>query len=197
MIALRHAVHRLRSDARGSTLVEFTFVGPLFFMMIFGLFDITHQLYVRSTLQGEVEKAGRDSGLQTGVANATTIDNKVRTMMLKVAPGATLVFERKTYADFSNIASAEPFTDTNNNGIRNSTECYQDINGNSIWDADSSSTGQGGASASVVYKATATVPHLFPVMSFFTASPTQTMSASTILRNQPYAAGTTPAIRCI
>ncbi len=196
MNTARTALARLRGDDRGSTMIEFTFVGPLFFMMIFGLLDITHQLYVRSTLQGEVEKAGRDSGLQTGVAAATTIDNKVRSMMAVVAPGATLTFERKTYADFSNIASAEPFTDTNSNSARNAGECYQDINNNGTWDADSSATGQGGASASVVYKATATVPHLFPVMSYFTASPTQTMSAATILRNQPYAGGTTPAIRC-
>lgn len=196
MMPVHTALRRLRRDDRGSTLVEFTFVGPLFLMMVFGLLDITHQLYVRSTLQGEVEKAGRDSGLQTGVAAATTIDNKVSAMMAKVAPGSTITFERKTYADFSNIANPEPFTDGNSNGVRNPGECYQDINGNSTWDADSSASGQGGASASVVYKATATVPHLFPVMSFFNASANQTMSAATILRNQPYASGTTPAVRC-
>jgi len=189
-------LRRLRNDARGATAIEFAFVGPLFFVLCFAMLDLTHQLYLKSTLQGEVFKAGRDSGLQSGVASATAIDNKVRDMMLKVAPGTTFVFQRKAFAEFSNAGSPEPFVDANSNGVRNTGECYSDINASGTWDVDSSRNGQGAASQAVVYTVTATFPHLFPVASLFGVSPTQVVKSSTVLRNQPYAAETIPVIRC-
>ena len=83
-------------------------------------------------------------------------------MVKNIAKNATIVFTRKNYDSFS-VIKPEPFTDTNGNGIRNTGECYTDINGNSQWDADPGVSGQGGANDVTLYTVTVTYPRLFPL----------------------------------
>ena len=54
----------LKRDARVVTIVEFAIICPVLFTFIFGVLDIGHDLYMRSVLQGVVQDAGRDAGLE-------------------------------------------------------------------------------------------------------------------------------------
>ena len=182
----------LRSDRRGAVLVEFAILAPVMMVMLMGLFDLLYQVYTQSILNGELQKAARDSGIEGGAASTSTIDAKVQTMVMKIAPGATFTSTRKSYDSFSEVAP-EPFTDTNGNGVRDPGECFTDENGNGTWDQDPGAAGQGGASAVTVYTMTATYPRLFPVAGLFGWPTTQTVSATTLLKNQPYATQTTTA----
>ncbi|RZL72694.1 MAG: pilus assembly protein, partial [Sphingomonas sp.] len=47
-------------------------------------------------------------------------------------------------------------------------------------------SGQGGANDVTLYTVRVLYPRLFPVASFFGASPNQTIVAKTFLKNQPY-----------
>lgn len=190
------ALTRLRRDRRGATILEFGLVIPVFALMCLGLFDLAHQRYVRSVLNGAVQKAGRDSGLQTGVTNAATIDAQVQGTVKRTVPNGTFSSTRLAYQDFANINQPEPFTDSNNNGTRDPGECFQDVNGNGSWNASAGASGQGGASDAVVYTVTVTYPHMFPVVNALGMSSTVTMAASTVLRNQPYATDSQPPIVC-
>ena len=182
----------LRRDRRGVTLVEFAIVAPVMLLMLMGLGDMLYQVYAQSILNGELQKAARDSGIEGGAANTSTIDAKVQTAVKKIAPNATFTSTRKSYDTFSEVAP-EPFTDSNGNGVRDAGECFTDENGNGSWDQDPGAAGQGGASAVTVYTMTATYPRLFPVARLFGWSSTQTISATTLLKNQPYATQTTTA----
>jgi len=182
----------LRSDRRGAVLAEFAILAPVMMVMLMGLFDLLYQVYTQSILNGELQKAARDSGIEGGAASTSTIDAKVQTMVRKIAPGATFTSTRKSYDSFSEVAP-EPFTDTNGNGVRDPGECFTDENGNGTWDQDPGAAGQGGASAVTVYTMTATYPRLFPVAGLFGWPTTQTVSATTLLKNQPYATQTTTA----
>ena len=182
----------LRDDRRGAVLVEFALLTPLMLLMLMGLGDMLYQVYTQSILNGELQKAARDSGIEGGAASTSTIDAKVQTMVKKIAPGATFTSTRKSYDSFSEVAP-EPFTDTNGNGVRDPGECFTDENGNGTWDQDPGAAGQGGASAVTVYTMTATYPRLFPVAGLFGWPTTQTVSATTLLKNQPYATQTTTA----
>jgi hypothetical protein len=173
-------------------LVEFALLTPLMLLILMGLGDMLYQVYTQSILNGELQKAARDSGIEGGAASTSTIDAKVQTMVKKIAPGATFTSTRKSYDSFAEVAP-EPFTDTNGNGIRDSGECFTDENGNGMWDQDPGATGQCGASAVTVYTMTATYPRLFPVAGLFGWPTTQTVSATTLLKNQPYATQTTTA----
>ncbi|WP_375391398.1 TadE/TadG family type IV pilus assembly protein [uncultured Sphingomonas sp.] len=191
-------IGRLGRDRRGAALVEFAIVAPVMLLMIMGLGDILYQVYAQSILSGELQKAARDSGIEGGAANAATFDAKVVARLTPLmrnfnndcgtgtTTGVVWCSTRKSYDTFSEV-KPEPFVDTNNNGIRDPGECFTDVNGNGTWDADPGTTGQGGASAVTLYTIRVTYPRLFPVAGLLGWSTRQTISATTLLKNQPYA----------
>lgn len=179
---------RLKDDSRGATIVEFAIVSPVMLLMLMGLGDMLYQQYAQSILNGAVQKAARDSTIEA--ASTATIDGRVQTMIQTISRNAVLSATRTSYDNFTEVAP-EPFTDSNGNGIRDPGECYTDENGNNQWDADPGTSGQGGASDVTLYTVTVTYPRLFPVAGLLGWSSTQTISAKTLLKNQPYAAQTT------
>lgn len=186
---IAEAILRLTRDRRGSTAIEFTIIAPVMLLLMMGLGDLTYQVYAQSVLNGAVQKAARDSGIEGADANLGAIDAAVQTIVQQVIPHATFTSTRKSYDSFSEVAP-EPFTDSNHNGVRDAGECFTDENGNGSWDADPGKTGQGGASAVTLYTMTATYPRIFPVAGLFGWSTTMTITASTLLKNQPYATQT-------
>ena len=179
---MRQLFHLTR-DERGSHAVEFVLVLPAALLVMLGLGDLTYQAYLESVLTGAVQKAGRDSTIQG--SNATTLDQNVMNVVKAVAPKATFASSRVNYDNYSAVAP-EPFTDSNHNGVRDAKECFTDVNGNGVWDQNPGVSGQGGASDVTVYKMTMTYTRLFPAWLVGWPS-TETISASTYLKNQPYA----------
>jgi Flp pilus assembly protein TadG len=170
----------------GGALIEFALVAPVAMLMTMGLCDVAYQLYMQSVLAGLVQKTARDATIQN--ATTATLDAKVLTLMQNINKSVLYASgfpTRESYATFGNIAP-EPFTDSNRNGVRDAGECFTDVNGNSTWDADAGIAGNGGASDMVVYTAQMTYPHLFPVATWMGWPTRATISATTIMKNQPY-----------
>lgn len=183
---MRPLLNRLRSDRRGAALIEFAIVAPVMMFLLMGIFDLCYQIYIQSVLNGAAQKAGRDSGIQGGSQATSIIDQKVMSYVWKVAKDASIVkSDRKSYAQFGNI-KPEDFIDSNKNGKYDKGECFFDVNANNGWDADPGITGQGGANEVTVYTLTIQYPRLFPVAGLFGWDPNQQLSATTILKNQPY-----------
>jgi len=187
------ALGRLARDDRGNPAVEFTLVLPLALMLMLGLGDLAYQAYLEAVLTGAVQKAARDSTIQGNATQTSVIDQKVIDAVKALAPRATFVSTRENYDNFSAIA-AEPFTDTNHDGIREAGECYSDVNGNGQWDSDPGSSGEGGASDVSAYKMTVTYPRLFPLAWLIGWGSNATISAATYLKNQPYATQNTTTV---
>jgi Flp pilus assembly protein TadG len=184
---MRTSLRHLARDHRGATIIEFAFVAPVMVLLLMGLCDLTYQSYVQSILTGAMQKAGRDSTIQGSTAKTATLDAAVMTAMRRVAKDATWTSTRKSYAQFSNI-KPEVFQDNNSNGTYDQpSECFTDINGNNLWDQDPGLDGQGGANDVVLYSIRVSYPRLFPMAGLMGWTPTQTIAASTILKNQPYA----------
>lgn len=181
----------------GTTIIEFAAVLPLMCIALLGGMDLCHREYAQSILTGTVQKIGRDTTLQGGADTIAVNDAKVKAAVLGIAPDATFKFERSYLTRYRDI-EGEPFTDANGDGVRNAGECYDDVNGNGQWDADVSASGNGGADDVVLYKVTATYPRLFPIAAFLGWDSTQTITANTALKNQPYASQNVPAVvaRC-
>lgn len=181
--------HLLPQDTSGTTVVEFAFVAPVLFVMLMGTLDLGHQLYTRAILNGEVHKAGRDSALETGIANGAALDAKVEGAVHKIASNATVTFTRNSFRNFSEAAAKNPedFTDNNDNGTCDAGEPYEDANNNDTWDDDGGDDSQGGAKDAVVYTVSATYPRLFPMAGLAGLPDTITITATTVLRNQPFA----------
>jgi hypothetical protein len=177
---------RLATDARGMALVEFAFVAPVMILVIMGLGDLVYQLYAQSILDGAVQKAGRDAAIEGGSARTGQIDARVMEQVHNVAGKATFRSTRRSYANFSSM-KPEPIDDRNANGQLDPGECFQDINGNGVWDADPGASGQGGASDATVYRIEVTYPRIFPTAKLIGFSPEVTMYSQTVLKNQPWA----------
>lgn len=185
-------IGRLRAlvrDQRGGPATEFAIVLPVALTLILGFGDLAYQGYLESVLTGAVQKAGRDSTIQGNATQTDSIDQKVIDIVKTIAPKATFVSSRENYDNYSEIGP-EPFTDTNHNGVRDAGECYSDVNGNGQWDSDPGISGQGGANDVTLYKMKVTYNRLFPFAWLIGWSAKETISAETILKNQPYATQT-------
>lgn len=181
----------LRHDRRGVSVVEFAFIAPAFCLILVGLFDIGHTLYMRAALQGVMQKAARDSTLETNTTTArlALIDAKIERDVKVLAPAADVDFSRRYYRTFSDAAAAqrEDFTDDNGNGRCDAGEPFEDANHNGVWDADGGNEGQGGAKDATVLTVTVTYPPMFPLRRMLgQANSDVKLTAKTVLKNQPY-----------
>ncbi|KRC81944.1 TadE/TadG family type IV pilus assembly protein [Sphingomonas sp. Root241] len=198
---LRHP-RALRDDERGSTVVEFAIIAPVMGLVLLGGFDVGHTLYMRAVLQGVLQKAARDSALESGSQQTQldSIDRKIKSQVAALANNGTIEIKRRYYRTFSDVAAAkaEDFTDSNGSGKCDAGEPYTDSNLNNIWDADGGNGGQGGARDSTLYTVTVSYPRFFPIYRMVGGSNTTRVTAATVLRNQPYAdqgAYGTPQVR--
>ena len=179
-------LHRLAHDRRGVAAIEFAFAMPVMALMLMALFDLGFQIYAQSILQGSVQQAARASTLATGGTSANALDSSVAVSVHQVIPNAQLAFVRKTYSNFEDVGLAEEFTDTNNDGICNNGEAFEDVNDNGTWDADRGADGVGGARDAVLYSVTASNPRVFPFHNFVGLPAQIVVDGSTVLRNQPF-----------
>ena len=174
----------LQSSEDGATLVEFALIAPVFFMLLMGIFDIGHGVYIRAVLEGALQEAGRDAGLENAPDNLTEIDDYVRSQVGSVVNGE-FEFTRQNYWEFGDVGQEEEYDDTNKNGVYDDDECFYDGNDNDRWD-DRGKAGLGGAKDVVLYTVTVTYNHLFPLWSFIGGNKEGSVTASTTLRNQPF-----------
>lgn len=174
----------LADDQTGAAIVEFALIAPVLLMTLFGLFDLGHGMYTKAMLQGAIEKASRDSTIESSTTGA--LDAKVSTVVRRIAPNAVLGFTRASYTSFSSVGQPEDFVDTNANSSCDNGETFEDANSNGTWDAEQGRTGNGAARDAVLYTVTVSYPRQFPIARLIGQSNTMQLSVRTILRNQPY-----------
>ena len=191
-------LRRLVGNQRGVTLVEFAFVAPILIVMIMGLSDLLYTFYATSILTGAVQKAGRDSAIQGGGEAADDIDATVVSALARMMKtpsqscdenptAGTWCATRRNYTAFAQVRP-EPFVDNNRNAVRDPKECFTDINGNGTWNPDAGRVGQGGSDDVTLYTFRLTFARIFPLPWRAGGGTATTISVSTLLKNQPYAA---------
>lgn len=183
-------LRRLHSDQRGTSIVEFAVISPVMFTLLLGGFDFGHSLYMRSVLQGAVNKAARDSSLETGTVAQVqaAVDQKVTDQVLELHNGANIAFSRSYFRTFTDAAfpESEVWQDTDGDGDCNNGEIYIDENNNSSFDSDGIADGQGYTRDAVKYTATVTYDRLFPMAGLLGLDDNVQLTASTVIANQPY-----------
>lgn len=182
----RPVIRKLAGDESGATLVEFGIVAPVFCLLLVGALDIAHSLYMGAVLQGVVQKTSRDSTIEGSTPSA--LDAKVSAQIRPLANNAQITFKRRYYKSFTEARAARPeeWTDLNANGKCDNNEPFVDTNENTVWDADGGNSGQGGAKDATVYTVNVKYARMLPLDGFLPVSPTVDVSATTLLRNQPF-----------
>lgn len=178
---------RLARDERGATLPEFAIVLPTFLMLLFGIFDIGQTIYAQAVLQGAIQDAGRDAGLESGPNQLAIIDKYIKAQTGPIVFGnPEYTLKRVNYRSFNDIGRPEDFEDKNHNDSYDDDECFWDENNTGQWEDDIGKNGVGGAKDVAVYTATVEYDRVFPLWKLIGLSEKNTITASTALRNQPY-----------
>ncbi|WP_420605199.1 TadE/TadG family type IV pilus assembly protein [Novosphingopyxis sp.] len=176
----------LAHDERGATIIEFAIIAPTFLLLLIGTFDLGHQVYLRAVLNGAIQQASRASALETGPSNIAAIDAEVSSQVKRIVPDGVVAFTRKSYFSYNDVKRAETLADANGNGTCDNNEAYEDENNNLKWDLDIGAAGAGNARDVVVYNVSVSYDQLFPLWALLGTSQRKTVSAETILKNQPY-----------
>jgi Flp pilus assembly pilin Flp len=182
-------VNRMRAlvrDERGATLVEFALVAPVLLLTLLGVFEMGYNYYIQAQLHGSIQKAARDSTIETAIGNSEEIDAKVGRAVHQIVPSAEIEFDRRSYANFADVSQPEDFTDIDGNGTCSDGEPFEDANGNGSWDEDRGSDGQGGARDAVLYVVTVSYKRAFGMGQLLGMPEMFTTEATTVLRNQPF-----------
>lgn len=178
------------SDERGTAITEFGLIAPVFLLLMLGSLDLAHTLYMQSVIQGVVQKAARDSTLESGQEDAiqAAINQNIEDQVRRLAANAEVSIRRRNFYTYTKAAQAiaEPFNDNNDNGLCDDGEPFQDNNANHVRDADGGDEGQGGTQATVVLTVDVNYPRFFPLDKMIGASGMVHLSAKTVLANQPY-----------
>lgn len=189
-VLMRH----IAASQSGISVVEFGLIAPVFMTMLMGVLDLGHTLYMQSVLQGAVQKAARDASLETGGTSAsqTAMNAAITSQVKRLAQNATVTITRTSFRDYTKAANRtkEPFTDATSgpyaNGICDHGEPYEDSNNSGSWDIDNGRTGQGGAKDSTILSTQIVYPRLFPFMKSIGLPANVTVTAATVLVNQPF-----------
>jgi hypothetical protein len=179
-------------------MVEFALIATPLFMILLGLTDFGYRSYVASVVEGTVHRAARLATV--GNKTPTQIDDYIKNELSHFSDNGTVTIDKKYYYQFSNVEKKEPITkDLNGNGVVDiKDECWLDIIPGEPDDQPGSTSrdGLGGSDDIVFYKVTLDYPRLLPLGSWFGWSAIQSISASTLMRNQPYGSQVTPPEKC-
>lgn len=192
---------RLLATRRGAALPEFAIVAVPFLVLVMGSLDLGYQGYLRATVTGALEKAARKAtiGNRTRQQVVDLITSEVRVILPDGSRGDpnAITVTPQSYYNFSAVGGGERITgDTAPVGVYNSTDCYEDRNGNGRYDAAGGGGDNLGTADDIVYyTVTVDVPRLFPVGGLIGWSNNVSATAQTLIRNQPYGAQQV-VIRC-
>jgi hypothetical protein len=193
-------LRRIGGSRSGATLVEFAMIAPALCLTLLALVDLGYRAYVASVMQGVIHEAARQASV--GDRTIDQVDEFVEQRLAVFnGEGDELEIEKTSYADYADYDRPEKITsDTAPVGEYNDTDCFEDANGNGEYDTDRGRADSlGGAEDIVHYRVTLTFNRIVPLggqVHFLGLSDTQTVSASTLMRNQPFAGRTGAAILC-
>lgn len=191
-----HRVRRFLKEQRGATMVEFAIVSLPAIAIMCGLFDLGFRQYVATQVQDALDRAARRVTVGTSTTSAQ-LTAMVKDSVSVVLKNATVTVVPTSYSKFQQVSKAEPITtDTAPLGSYNAGDCFTDINGNGAWDADAAKGGTGGSDDVVLYTATVTYPEIMPMRKLMGWSAMTMLTATTMLKNQPYASQAEPVTVC-
>ncbi|MCM8730011.1 TadE/TadG family type IV pilus assembly protein [Hephaestia sp. GCM10023244] len=185
MIA-RAVFRHLHRDRRGATIVEFALVLLPLMMVIIGGFDLGYRMYISAVAQGAVRDAARLG--TTGATAGTAIDAHVKSVLSSVVSPSAVTITKKSYLNFANVRQPERITsDRAPFGRNDGEDCFEDANGNGVWDSDGGKEGLGGSDDIVSYHVQVAYKPFFPVEKLLHWAGLETIDVFTVMRNQPFA----------
>lgn len=177
-------VRALVRDTRAATLVEFGIVLLPMCVFLLGATELGYRAYTGAVLQGTLLQAARIATVG-GVGDAE-VDSFVRGR-LKPLTQTPPVITRTSYYEYSRIGKPEKIIiDKPPIGSYNTGDCWEDANGNGKYDTQGGRAGGGSSEEVVYYSVSLPLARITPMDSLLGWSKVETITQTTVLRNQPY-----------
>ncbi|MDA9918541.1 pilus assembly protein [Erythrobacter sp.] len=204
MIKLFSKLQQLRKDSRAMAATEFGLIAFPFSVLLLGAFDLGYQNFLRVQMQGVLNDVARTATVQNPDFTATTgtleerIDSELKNRINLVARGATYTIEQTNYYEFSGVGRSEKLVrDVNGNGQYDMAEdCWEDLDGDGMFDDVAGRDGVGGADDVVFYEVNVEMPRLLPMASLIGLPTNYDITARAAVRNQPYGDQVVPVVEC-
>lgn len=181
---------RFRRCTRGVTAVEFAFIAPVLCLIVMGIVEVAMIMFAQTVMESAIFQAsrtGKTGYVESGQTQQETIEAAINRMAGLIMDTNQITLTSKYYDNFSNVEQAEPFVDLDGDGVRDEAENYTDTNMNGQYDEDTYGvSGTGSASQIVLYTATYPWAINTPLVSQFFNNGTVTITARTVIRNEPY-----------
>jgi hypothetical protein len=188
--ALRNIVRRFARAREGVSAIEFAVIAPVFLLLLFGITEFGLIMLVNNIMENATSissRLGKTGYSEAGLSREQTIRQSVLARAGNLINPAHLVIESKYYAQFDQIGDAEPWNDSNHNGIADPGE-YTDINGNGMYDSDMGLAGYGNAEDIVVYTVRYPWNIMTPIMRELIgdAQGQYPITTHAVVKNEPY-----------
>ncbi len=190
MLAFLKPKWRLRSDERGSQMIEFGLAAPVIFLMVAGTIEFGTISFVNILMEAGLRDASR-----FGITGQEPDEGDRLQRIVEIVGDRTIGLVDMdqadinilTYATFDDIGRSEEYVDGNGNGQYDVGETFTDENGNGTWDADVGTPGAGAAGQVVVYR----IDYDWPIITPLAASVIGhdgvfKLKASVAVRNEPW-----------
>jgi Flp pilus assembly pilin Flp len=174
----------------GVSAIEFAVVAPVLLLLIFGIVEFAMIMLVANIMENATSissRLGKTGYSASGQSRADTIRASVIARAGGLVDADQLVITSKFYKQFDQINNAEPWNDSNGNGLAEVGE-YTDINGNGQYDTDMGLAGYGNAEDIVVYTISYPWGIMTPIMREIigNAQGQFPIIARAVVKNEPY-----------
>lgn len=186
----------LLRDRRGATVIEFALVIPVVCTLLAAGFELGYRVYLGAIVQGALLEASRRASI--GNVTEQQIEDIIRTRVAALSSASNVKeVKKENFYNFSNVGKPEKLKyDKNGNGSYDALEdCYEDANNNGSYDYQANA-GLGTADDIIRYTIKVEYPNIMPVRRMFGWGAKQIITASTVLRNQPFTSRMMPTVRC-
>ncbi len=181
-------LRRFGRDSRAVTAIEFALLALPLFMLIMGGIEFGFEMFSQARLRDTLDRASRmatTGNIDDLGTSGDDIDAFVKTS-LTVVKGADVQIVKSHYDSFDQVRKPE----TKTTSSTQAPYCWQDVNGNKVWDADPSQSDLGGANDIINYKVTLTYPALFPLITrTVTGQSNVVLTGQQTLQNEPFGGG--------
>jgi Flp pilus assembly protein TadG len=177
-------------------VLEFALVIPVVCTLLAAGFELGYRVYLGAIVQGALLEASRRASI--GDATEQQIEGIVRSRVATLSNASNVKeIKKENFYNFSNVGKPEKLKfDKNGNGTYDALEdCYEDANNNSSYDYQANA-GLGTADDIIRYTVKVEYPNIMPVRRLFGWGNKQVITASTVLRNQPFTSRMMPTVRC-
>ncbi len=188
-------LHRLKTERRGATIVEFALIVPILIATLMATLELGYQGYITAMVQGAMTKAARKATV--GDQTVDTIKGLIIDEVGQIVDKKFITVDAKSYYNFSNVGKPEKIIqDIDPKGVYNKGDCYEDANNNGQYDYSVASNNIGNADDIVNYTVTVNYPNLTPVAGLMGWLATRNVRATIAIRNQPFGSRAAPTVRC-